>query len=124
MGNIKTDFPNFDVKQGFKKLLTDLSKYDFVDECWHNEAMPHVCKMMPTEKYPDRALRVWMDWEDHQWSDLHCDLKEGEIYFRFNAHLQGEYGDQDTTEFSKDFETMEDVLNFVTDFIEGEVSHA
>ena len=116
--NIHNQFPDFDDEEGFNKLLNELDKYGFEDECWHNEAMPHVCKMMPTEKYPDRALRVWMDWKDHQWSDLHYDLKEGQTYYRFNVHLQGEYGDQDTTEFSKDFETMEEVLEFVTDFIE------
>ena len=118
--SIHNQFPNFDDKEGFNKLLNELDKYGFVDECWHNEAMPHVCKMMPTEKYPDRALRVWMDWKDHQWSDLHHDLKEGQTYYRFNVHLQGEYGDQDTTEFSKDFETMEQVLEFLTDFTKNQ----
>ena len=79
--------------------------------------MPHVCKAMPTEKYPDRALRVWMDWQDHQWSDLYYDLKEGQTYYRFNVQLNGEYGDGDTTEFSKDFETIGETIEFVEGFL-------
>ena len=117
--SIHNQFSNFDDKQGFQKLLTDLSKYDFVDECWHNEAMPHVCKMMPTEKYPDRALRVWMDWQDHEWSDFYHDLKEGQTYYRFNVQLNGEYGDGDTTEFSKDFETMDEAIEFVDELFKS-----
>ena len=120
--NIHNQFPDFDDEEGFNKLLNELDKYGFEDECWHNEAMPHVCKMIPTEKYPDRAMRVWIDWKDHQWSQLHYNLKEGQIYYRFNVHLQGEYGDQDTTEFSKDFETMEEVLEFVKDYFESNVA--
>ena len=117
--SIHNQFSNFDDKQGFEKLLTDLSKYDFVDECWHNEAMPHVAKNMPTEKYPDRALRVWMDWQNHEWSDFYHDLKEGQTYYRFNVQLNGEYGDGDTTEFSKDFETMAEAIEFVKDYFES-----
>ena len=90
-----------------------------MDECWHNEAMPHVAKIMGTEKYPDRALRIWMDWQDHQWSDLHYDLKEGQTYYRFNVHLQGEYGDDSTTEINQNFETMDEVLEFVDEFFKS-----
>jgi hypothetical protein len=115
--SIKTEFSKFDDKQGFQKLLTDLSKYDFTDECWHNEAMPHVCKMMPTEKYPDRALRVWMDFKSQKKSEIYCDAKKGETYYRFNVQLNGEYGDGDTTEFSKDFETMDEAIKFVEELI-------
>ena len=52
-------------------------------------------------------------------SELYGDAKEGETYYRFNVHLQGEYGDQDTTEFNKDFETLEEVLKFVKDYFES-----
>ena len=120
--SIHNQFPDFDDKEGFNKLLNELDKYGFEDECWHNEAMPHVCKMIPTEKYPDRSMRVWMDWKDHNWSDWYHNLKEGQTYYRFNVHLQGEYGDSDTTEFQKDFETMEDVLKFVKDYFESNVA--
>ena len=117
--SIHNQFPNFDDKEGFNNLLNKLDEHDFMDECWHNEAMPHVAKIMGTEKYPDRALRVWMDWKDHQWSDLHHDLKEGQTYYRFNVHLQGEYGDDSTTEINKNFETMEEVLEFVDEFFKS-----
>ncbi len=117
--SIFNQFPEFDDKEGFTKLLMGLANYDFVDECWHNEAMPHVCKMMPTTKYPDRALRIWMDWKDQKFSEFYGDAKEGKTYFRFNVHLCGEYGDHDTTEFNKDFETLEEVLKFVKDYFES-----
>ena len=110
---IDNQFPSFDDKAGFNKLLTELAKYNFDDECWCNEAMPHVAKNMPTKKYPDRALRVWIDWKNQEFSDLYHDAKEGETYYRFNVHLQGEYGDGDTTEFSKDFETIGETIEFV-----------
>ena len=117
--SIDNQFPEFDDKEGFIKLLLGLANYDFVDECYHNEAMPHVCKMMPTTKHPDRAMRIWMDWKDQKKSELYGDAKEGETYYRFNVHLQGEYGDQDTTELNKDFETLEEVLKFVKDYFES-----
>jgi len=119
--SIDNQFPEFDDKEGFTKLLMGLANYDFVDECWHNEAMPQMAKAMPTEKYPDRELRIWMDWKNQEHSELYHDVKEGETYYRFNVHLCGEYGDHDTTEFQKDFETMEEVVEFVKDLFE---SHA
>lgn len=120
--SIDNQFPEFDDKEGFTKLLLGLANYDFVDECWHNEAMPHVCKMMPTTKYPDRAMRIWIDWKDQKKSELYGDSKKGETYYRFNVHLQGEYGDEETTEINKNFETMEEVLEFVKDYFESNVA--
>lgn len=117
--SIHNQFPEFDDKEGFTKLLLSLANYDFVDECWHNEAMPHVCKMMPTTKYPDRALRIWMDYKDQNFSEFYHDAKEGKIYFRFNVHLCGEYGDHDTTEINENFSTMEAVVAFVKDFFDS-----
>ena len=117
--SIHNQFPEFDDKEGFTKLLLGLANYDFVDECWHNEAMPHVCKMMPTTKYPDRAMRIWIDWKDKNKSELYHDATKDEVFYRFNVHLCGEYGDHDTTEFQKDFETLEEVLEFVKDFFES-----
>lgn len=114
--SIHNQFPEFDDKEGFTKLLLGLANYDFVDECWHNEAMPHVCKMMPTTKYPDRAMRVWIDWKDKNKSELYHDATKDEVFYRFNVHLQGEYGDEETTEFQKDFETLEEVLEFVKEY--------
>lgn len=120
--SIHNQFPEFDDKEGFTKLLLGLANYDFVDACWHNEAMPQMAKAMPTEKYPDRELRIWMDWKNQEHSEFYHDAKEGETYYRFNVHLQGEYGDSDTTEFQKDFETMEEVLEFVKDYFESNVA--
>ena len=119
--NINNQFPYFDDKETFSALLSKLSDKGFEDQCWHNEAMPHIAKSMPTEKYPDRTLSIWVDWKDQKYSELYGDAKKGETYFRFNVHLQGEYGDSDTTEFSKDFETTEEALEFVKNVLE---SHA
>lgn len=117
--SIFNQFPEFDDKEGFTKLLLGLANYDFVDECWHNEAMPHVCKYMPTTKYPERAMRIWIDWKDKNKSELYDHATKDEVFYRFNVHLCGEYGDHETTEFQKDFETMEEVLKFVIDYFES-----
>jgi len=117
--SIHNQFPEFDDKEGYVKLLLGLANYDFVDECWHNEAMPHVCKYMPTTKYPERAMRIWIDWKDKNKSELYHDATKDEVFYRFNVHLCGEYGDHETTEFQKDFETLEEVLKFVKDYFES-----
>lgn len=120
--SIDNQFPEFDDMEGFDKLLSELAKYDFVDECWHNEAMPHVCKMMPTTKYPERAMRIWIDWKDKNKSELYHDATKDEVFYRFNVHLQGEYGDESTTEIEDGFETLEEVLKFVKDYFESNVA--
>ena len=77
----------------------------------------YVCKMMPKQNIQIEPCAFgWI--ERSEKSELYGDAKEGETYYRFNVHLQGEYGDQDTTEFNKDFETLEEVLKFVKDYFE------
>ena len=119
--NIHTQFPNFDDKEGFNKLLNELDKHGFEDECWHNEAMPHVSKLMPTKEHPDREMRVWIDFKDNKKSDLFYDLKDGEPYYRFLVDIVGEYGDGDTTDLQEQFLTWMEAVDFTNNYLDGNI---
>ena len=112
---IENAFRDYDDLPTFRKLQSDLDQYDFIDESWHNEACPHVCLYLPTKQFPDRALRVWMDYKDKKLSELFCTSKEP--YKRYFICLSGEYGDSDTNEISKEFESYDETIKFIHDYL-------
>ena len=107
-GGVESEFPDYDDLETYYKAKLDLSLYGFEDECWHNEAHPHLCKKISD----DDAIRFWIDFKDHKSSDLHYDKKEDEPYLRYFVE-RGEYGCHDTRQVAKNFETYEDAIHFV-----------
>lgn len=116
MNRYKNEFPHFDDKANFDKLIERLAPLKFEDESWHNETMPHVAKAMPTEQWPDRAMRIWVDFADKDMSEWPREV-DGE-YYRFGVSIDGEYGDYDTKELDKDFKTYDEVIDFVEKYFE------
>ena len=108
-GGIESEFPNYDDLETYYKARLDLSLYGFEDQCWHNEAMPHLCKPLDKE---DEAIRFWIDYKDHKSSDLHYDKKEDEPYLRYFVE-RSEYGCHDTRQVFKNFDNYEDAIHFV-----------
>jgi len=114
-GGVETEFPNYDDLETYYKAKLDLSLYGFEDQCWHNEAMPHLCKPLDNE---DEAIRFWIDFKDHKLSDLHYDKKDDKPYLRYFVE-RSEYGCYDTRQVSKNFETYKDAIHFVKSLVKS-----
>lgn len=114
-GGVETEFPDYDDLETYYKAKLDLSLYGFEDQCWHNEAMPHLCKPLDNE---DEAIRFWIDFKDHKLSDLRYDKKEDEPYLRYFVE-RSEYGCYETRQVAKNFETYEDAIHFVRSLLKS-----
>jgi hypothetical protein len=112
---IENAFKDYDDLPGFRKLQSDLDQYDFIDESWINEACPHLCLYLPNKKYPDRALRVWIDYKNKNLSEIYYISEQP--YKRFYICLSGEYGDSDTNEISKEFESYDQTVEFIHNYL-------
>jgi len=108
-GGVESEFPDYDDLETYYKARLDLSLYGFEDQCWHNEAMPHLCKPLDDE---DNAIRFWIDFKDHKSSDLRYDKKEDEPYLRYFVE-RSEYGCHDTRQVGKNFDNYDDAIHFV-----------